>query len=225
MRLILLGPPGCGKGTQAGFIVDRYGIVQISTGDMLRAAVRANSPVGQQAAALLQAGELVPDALILGMVRARIAEPDCQGGFLLDGFPRTPGQARGLEESGIFVDYVVVIRTPDDAIVARLSGRRVHPASGRVYHLRFNPPVQDGVDDRTGEPLVQRDDDCEETIRHRLQVYREMTEPLIEYYRSLASAETVCVEVDGSQSVEHVADEVQRRLGTPYPTAKKNGKK
>ena len=217
LRVILLGPPGCGKGTQAGFITGHYGIVQISTGDMLRAAVKQGSPLGQRAARLMEAGELVPDALILEMVDARIGHADCRAGFLLDGFPRTVGQAEGLQEAGVLIDQVLIIRVPDDAIVERLSGRRVHPGSGRVYHVRFNPPRHEGRDDITGEPLVQRDDDQEETVRHRLTVYRAQTEPLIEYYRGMKqrTGQPECVEIDGAQPVEQVAEDVRQALGEP----------
>lgn len=225
LRVILLGPPGCGKGTQAGFIVEHYGIVQISTGDMLRAAVKEDSPLGRRAASLMEAGELVPDELILAMVSERIGREDCREGFLLDGFPRTVGQAEGLEKAGVLIDWVCILRAPDEAIVERLSGRRVHPGSGRVYHVRFNPPKREGRDDVTDELLVQRDDDREETVRRRLKVYREQTEPLIEYYRNVAqrTGRTRCVIIDGAQSVERVSQEVRQAFGEPG--AKKNSKK
>lgn len=182
MRIILLGPPGAGKGTQADFICARLGIPKISTGDMLRAAVKAGTELGRQAKQVMDAGGLVSDDIILGLIRERIAEPDCRGGFLFDGFPRTIPQAEGLRSSGVEVDRVVEIRVADEEIVQRMSGRRVHPASGRTYHVLFNPPAREGLDDQTGEPLVQRDDDREETVRRRLEVYHAQTRPLVEYY-------------------------------------------
>lgn len=182
MRLILLGAPGAGKGTQAAFITERFGIPQISTGDMLRAAVKAATPLGQQAQKIMEAGQLVPDDIMLGVVRERLAAPDCANGFLLDGFPRTIAQAEGLEHSGIGIDVVLEFDVPDADIIERLSGRRVHPASGRTYHLKFNPPKTSGVDDATGEPLVQRADDQEGTVRKRLEVYHAQTLPLVKFY-------------------------------------------
>ena len=167
MRLILLGPPGAGKGTQARYICERYGIPQISTGDMLRAAVAAGTELGKQAKAVMDSGALVSDNIIIGLVKERIKEPDCESGFLFDGFPRTLAQAEAMLEAGVAIDAVVEIAVPDDDIVARLSGRRSHPGSGRVYHVTFNPPKVEGLDDETGEPLVHRDDDQEETIRTR----------------------------------------------------------
>jgi adenylate kinase len=183
MRLILLGPPGAGKGTQAGFITKRFGIPQISTGDMLRAEIKAGTPLGREAKKVMDAGHLVSDQLIVEMVKQRLEKPDCKAGYLFDGFPRTIPQAEAMEKAGVPVDYVLEIDVPDDEIIARMSGRRVHPASGRVYHVRFNPPKVEGQDDATGEPLVQRDDDKEETVRKRLEVYRKQTRPLIEHYR------------------------------------------
>ncbi len=182
MRLILLGAPGAGKGTQAANICARYGIPQISTGDMLRAAVKAATPLGLQAKAVMDAGGLVSDDLIIGLVRDRLQQDDCASGFLFDGFPRTLGQADALKAAGIAIDYVVDFEVPDEDIVDRLGGRRVHPASGRVYHLRYNPPKVAGRDDVTGEELVQRDDDREDTVRRRLAVYRDQTRPLVDYY-------------------------------------------
>ncbi len=182
MRLILLGAPGAGKGTQAANICARYGIPQISTGDMLRAAVKAGTPLGLQAKAVMDSGALVSDDIIIGLVRDRLQQPDCARGFLFDGFPRTLAQADALKAAGIAIDYVVDFEVPDEDIVDRLGGRRVHPASGRVYHLRYNPPKVDGKDDVTGEDLVQRDDDREDTVRRRLAVYREQTRPLVDYY-------------------------------------------
>ncbi|CUB00563.1 adenylate kinase [Thiomonas bhubaneswarensis] len=182
MRLILLGAPGAGKGTQAAFITERFGIPQISTGDMLRAAVKAGTPLGQQAQKIMEAGALVPDDIMLGVVRERLSAPDCAKGFLLDGFPRTIAQAEGLAKAGIGIDVVLEFDVPDADIIQRLSGRRVHPASGRTYHLTFNPPKTPGLDDLTGEPLVQRADDQEETVRKRLEVYHAQTLPLVKFY-------------------------------------------
>ena len=183
MRIVLLGGPGAGKGTQAAFITARYGIPQISTGDMLRAAIRAGSKMGAEAKALMDAGRLVPDEIIVGLVEERIACDDCAGGFLFDGFPRTIPQAKAMRAREIRIDAVIEIAVPDENIIERMSGRRVHPASGRTYHVRFNPPAREGIDDITGEPLVQRDDDREATVRKRLEVYHEQTAPIVEYYR------------------------------------------
>ena len=182
MRLILLGAPGAGKGTQAAFITERFGIPQISTGDMLRAAVKAGTPLGQQAQKIMEAGGLVPDEIMLGVVRERLSAPDCAKGFLLDGFPRTIAQAEGLDKAGIGIDVVLEFDVPDADIIQRLSGRRVHPASGRTYHLAFNPPKTPGIDDLPGEPLVQRADDQEDTVRKRLEVYHAQTLPLVKFY-------------------------------------------
>ncbi len=189
MRLILLGAPGAGKGTQAAFLRERFNIPQISTGDMLRAAVKAGTPLGQQAKQVMDAGGLMPDDIIIGLVRDRLQQPDCANGYLFDGFPRTIPQADALREAGVGLDYVIEVDVPEDEIIDRMSGRRVHPASGRTYHVTHNPPKVEGTDDVTGEPLVQRDDDREETVRKRLQVYREQTRPLIDYYRDWAEAE------------------------------------
>ncbi len=186
MRIILLGAPGAGKGTQAQYIIEHFGIPQISTGDMLRAARKAGTELGKEADRFMTAGELVPDELIIALVKERIAEPDCVSGFLFDGFPRTIPQAQALEDAGIAIDYVIEIDVADEEIVQRLSGRRVHEGSGRVYHVDFNPPQREGVDDVTGEPLVQRADDKEETVRKRLEVYHAQTRPLVEFYQSLA---------------------------------------
>ncbi|HEX2197474.1 MAG TPA: adenylate kinase [Burkholderiales bacterium] len=188
MRLILLGPPGAGKGTQAAFISARYGIPQISTGDMLRAAIKAGTPLGAAAKKVMDAGQLVSDDVILGLVRDRLAQPDCARGYLLDGFPRTIPQAEAMRSASVDLDCVLEIDVPDEEIIVRMSGRRVHPASGRSYHVKFNPPRREGLDDATGEPLVQRDDDREETVRKRLQVYRAQTRPLVEYYGSWAAS-------------------------------------
>ena len=188
MRLILLGAPGAGKGTQATFICKRFGIPQISTGDMLRAAVKAGTPLGLQAKKVMDSGALVSDDIILGLVKERIAQPDCAAGFLFDGFPRTIVQADALKSAGVKLDYVLEIDVPDSAIVERMSGRRVHVASGRTYHDRFNPPKVAGVDDVTGEPLIQRVDDQEDTVKKRLAVYAAQTRPLVEYYQRLAAS-------------------------------------
>jgi len=188
MRLILLGPPGAGKGTQAGFIRDAYGIPQISTGDMLRAAVKAGTPLGIAAKKVMDSGALVSDEIIIGLVKERLKEPDCGSGYLFDGFPRTIPQADAMKDAGVALDYVLEIAVPDAAIVERMSGRRVHPASGRTYHIKYNPPRVPDRDDVTGEPLIQRDDDREETVQKRLAVYHEQTEPLVAYYSRWASS-------------------------------------
>jgi adenylate kinase len=182
MRLILLGAPGAGKGTQAAFICQKYGIPQISTGDMLRAAVKAGTKLGLDCKKVMDAGQLVSDDLIIALVKERIAQPDCAGGFLFDGFPRTIPQADAMKAAGVKLDLVLEIDVPDSAIIDRMSGRRVHPASGRTYHVKNNPPKVDGQDDVTGEPLIQREDDREEIVRKRLVTYHEQTEPLVEYY-------------------------------------------
>ena len=189
MKLILLGAPGAGKGTQATFICRQYGIPQISTGDMLRAAVKAGTPLGQQAKAVMEAGQLVSDDLIINLVKERIAQPDCAAGFLFDGFPRTIAQAEAMKQAGVKLDYVLEIDVPFEAIVERMSGRRSHPASGRTYHVKFNPPKEQDKDDVTGEPLVQRDDDREETVKKRLDVYSQQTRPLVDYYGNWAKAD------------------------------------
>ena len=187
MRLILLGAPGAGKGTQATFICQKYGIPQISTGDMLRAAVKAGTPLGLQAKAVMDAGGLVSDDLIINLVKDRIAQSDCAQGFLFDGFPRTIPQAEAMKAAGVKLDYVLEIDVPFDAIIERMSGRRSHPASGRTYHVKFNPPKVEGQDDVTGEPLVQRDDDKEDTVKKRLDVYSKQTRPLVDYYSKWAA--------------------------------------
>ena len=184
MRLILLGPPGAGKGTQANILCTRLGIPQISTGDMLRAAVKAGTPLGIAAQKVMDAGQLVSDEIIMGLVQDRLQHMDCGRGYLFDGFPRTIPQAEALKKAAIGLDYVLEIDVPDQEIIARMSGRRVHPGSGRVYHVKFNPPRAEGRDDVTGEALVQRDDDREETVRKRLEVYRRQTRPLVEFYRN-----------------------------------------
>ena len=188
MRIILLGGPGAGKGTQAGFIKEKYQIPQISTGDMLRAHVKAGTELGKAAKKIMDEGGLVSDEIIMGMVKERIAEDDCKNGFLFDGFPRTIPQAEGLKSAGVQVDAVVEIDVPDEEIIKRMSGRRVHLASGRTYHVVFNPPREEGKDDETGEPLIQRDDDKEETVRARLRNYHEQTKPLVGYYTEYAES-------------------------------------
>ena len=207
MRLILLGPPGAGKGTQAAFITQHFGIPQISTGDMLRAAVKAGTPLGIEAKKIMDAGGLVSDDLIIGLVKDRLAQPDCGNGYLFDGFPRTIPQADALKQASIGLDFVVEIAVPEQDIIERMSGRRVHPASGRSYHVRFNPPKVAERDDATGEPLVQRDDDREETVRHRLKVYRDQTKPLVDYYSSWAAQDTKAPryrKVEGVGSVDDI---------------------
>ena len=188
MKLILLGPPGAGKGTQAGYIKDHFAIPQISTGDMLRAAVKAGTPLGIAAKKVMDSGQLVSDDIIIGLVKERLKEPDCANGYLFDGFPRTIPQAEAMKASGVALDFVLEIDVPDEEIVSRMSGRRVHLASGRTYHVKFNPPKVEGRDDQTGEPLIQRDDDKEETVKRRLEVYHDQTRPLVDYYSKWAAA-------------------------------------
>lgn len=205
MRIILLGGPGSGKGTQAGFLMRHFGIPQISSGDMLRAAVREGTALGRKAKGIMDAGELVPDDLIVAMIGERLDRPDCSGGFVLDGFPRTIPQAEALHDAGVVIDTVIEIAVDDEEIVLRMSGRRVHPASGRVYHVAHNPPRVSGHDDETGEELIQRDDDREETVRTRLAVYREQTQPLVDFYRGLAErGELRYARIDGTGGVEEV---------------------
>jgi adenylate kinase len=211
MRLILLGPPGAGKGTQAGFIREKFGIPQISTGDMLRAAIKAGTPLGKAAKQVMDAGHLVSDDIMIGLVKERLKRPDCGRGYLFDGFPRTIPQAEALQAEGIGVDRVLEIDVPDDEIIVRMSGRRVHPGSGRVYHVRFNPPKAEGRDDATGEPLVLRDDDREETVRKRLEVYRAQTRPLVDFYQRLMAAKYR--RISGTGSVEEVRQRVLAALG------------
>ncbi|MDO5352657.1 MAG: adenylate kinase [Succinatimonas sp.] len=209
MRIILLGPPGAGKGTQAQTLTKEFSIPQISTGDMLRAAIKAGTELGKQAKAVMDAGKLVSDEIILGLVKERIAQDDCQNGFLFDGFPRTIPQAQALVDNGIVIDAVVELQVPDEKIVNRMSGRRVHLASGRTYHIVYNPPKVEGKDDVTGEDLVIRPDDQEETVRARLKVYHDQTEPLVAFYKELASKnETRYVAVDGNRDVAVVADDI-----------------
>ena len=217
MRLILLGPPGAGKGTQASIIKEKFGIPQISTGDMLRAAVKAGTPLGLAAKKVMDEGGLVSDDIIIGLVRDRLLQPDCKTGYLFDGFPRTIPQAEAMREAGVDIDYVVEIDVPDEEIIRRMSGRRVHVASGRTYHVMFNPPKQEGVDDVTGEPLIQRDDDKEETVKKRLDVYHAQTEPLVDYYSSWAAMADQrapkYVKIPGTGKVEGIRDAIFDALG------------
>jgi adenylate kinase len=209
MKIILLGPPGAGKGTQAQFICQSYEIPQISTGDMLRAAVSAGSELGQRVKAVMDSGALVSDEIIIDLVKDRIVQGDCVNGFLFDGFPRTIVQAEALVTAGVEVEVVLEIQVPDEEIIKRMSGRRVHPGSGRTYHVEYNPPRQEGLDDETGETLIQRDDDREETVRERLNVYRAQTEPLIGYYSEKADGDKLrYVTVNGLGKVE----EIQRQI-------------
>ncbi|AWB33362.1 adenylate kinase [Orrella marina] len=211
MRLILLGPPGAGKGTQAGFLTKHFGIPQISTGDMLRAAVKAGTPLGLQAKKVMDSGALVSDDIIIGLVKDRLQADDCKSGYLFDGFPRTIPQAQALQDAAVKLDFVVEIDVPEEDIIERMSGRRVHPASGRTYHVKFNPPKTPDVDDETGEPLVQRDDDKEETVRHRLTVYREQTRPLVDFYSDLADGDGSAARYRKISGVGSV-DEIHQRL-------------
>lgn len=212
MRIILLGSPGSGKGTQAQFITQKYAIPQISTGDMLRAAVREGSPLGVEAKKVMDAGALVSDSIILGLIKERIAQADCQNGFLLDGFPRTIAQAEGLVAMGIAIDHVIEIVVADEEIVKRMAGRRVHLASGRTYHILFNPPKVEGIDDVTGEALILRDDDKEETVRKRLEVYHEQTRPLVGYY-SAAGQSAKFSSIAGVGYVDEITAKVFAILG------------
>lgn len=213
MKIILLGAPGAGKGTQAQFIVDKFDIPQISTGDMLRAAVQAGTPLGRQAKDIMTSGGLVPDDLIIELVKERIAQEDCAKGFLFDGFPRTIPQAEALQAAGVDIDYVIEIDVDDEEIVSRLSGRQVHQASGRIYHKIHNPPQKPGIDDQTGEPLVQREDDQEETVRKRLAVYHKQTKPLVNFYKDLAASGksgVKYVSIPGVGSVESIQQKLMQ---------------
>ncbi|TVO76240.1 adenylate kinase [Sedimenticola selenatireducens] len=217
MRVILLGGPGAGKGTQANYIKERYNIPQISTGDMLRAHVKSGSELGKAAKKIMDEGGLVSDDIIMGMVKQRITEDDCKNGFLFDGFPRTIPQAEALRDVGVMVDAVVEIDVPDEEIIKRMSGRRVHLASGRTYHVTFNPPKEEGKDDVTGEPLIQRDDDQEDTVKARLKVYHDQTEPLIDFYSSWASSgqsgAPVHHKIAGVGGVNDIRDSIFKALG------------
>ncbi|QCB45321.1 adenylate kinase [Hydrogenophaga sp. PAMC20947] len=216
MRLILLGAPGAGKGTQATFICQKYGIPQISTGDMLRAAVKAGTPLGLQADGVMKSGGLVSDELIINLVKERIAQPDCANGFLFDGFPRTIPQADAMKAAGVKLDYVLEIDVPFEAIIERMSGRRSHPASGRTYHVKFNPPKVENVDDETGEPLIQRADDQEETVKKRLEVYSAQTRPLVDYYSEWAQKEAAAAPkyraISGIGNVEEITGRAMEAL-------------
>lgn len=217
MRLILLGPPGAGKGTQANYIKEHCGIPQISTGDMLRAAVKAGTPLGLEAKKVMDAGGLVSDDIIINLVKERLTQADCQAGYLFDGFPRTIPQAQAMKDARVGLDVVLELQVPDADIINRMSGRRVHVASGRTYHVTFNPPKQAGVDDETGEPLIQRDDDKEETVRKRLEVYHAQTRPLVDFYSQWAAsgdaAAPKMVSISGVGSVDEITQRVMKALG------------
>lgn len=221
MRVILLGSPGAGKGTQAKFITEHYGIPQISTGDMLRAAIQANTALGQQVKQVMQAGKLVSDDIIIALVKERIQQADCQNGFLFDGYPRTLPQAEALRIAHIPIDAVIEINVNDEEIVKRLGGRWVHPASGRTYHIAYQPPRQNGKDDVTNEPLIQRDDDKEETVRKRLEVYHHQTKPLIDYYTQWKMSDDPAapryMQVNGQKSVQEVRDQIIQFLDGARP--------
>jgi adenylate kinase len=216
MRLILLGPPGAGKGTQANFITQEFNIPQISTGDMLRAAIKDQTPLGLAAKEVMDRGDLVSDEIIIGLVKERLQADDCKNGYLFDGFPRTIPQADALKDSGVALDYVVEIDVPAEDIIERMSGRRVHPDSGRSYHVKFNPPKTEGIDDVTGEPLVQRDDDKEETVRNRLEVYQNQTRPLVDYYSKWAAeadeSAPKYVRIEGVGKVEDISKQIMDAL-------------
>jgi len=217
MKLILLGAPGAGKGTQANYIKEKFGIPQISTGDMLRAAIKAGTPLGLAAKKVMDAGNLISDDIIINLVKERIKEADCAKGFLFDGFPRTLPQAEAMKQAGVAIDFVVEVDVPDTEIVKRMSGRRVHTASGRTYHITFNPPKVAGKDDVTGEDLVQRPDDAEETVKKRLEVYHQQTKPLVEYYTTWSKSGDAkapkVVHIPGVGSVESIRDQVFSALG------------
>jgi adenylate kinase len=215
MKIILLGAPGAGKGTQAQFLTKKYDIPQISTGDMLRAAIKAGTPMGKMAKEFMDSGRLVTDEIIIGLVKDRIAEDDCKNGFLLDGFPRTVPQADAVTAAGIALDAVIEIDVPDEEIVKRMSGRRVHQDSGRSYHLVYNPPKVEGKDDMTGEELIQRPDDKEEIVKDRLKVYHEQTQPLVDYYKAQAAKNKSLkyIRVDGTKDISVVESEIVSQLG------------
>ena len=214
MQIILLGAPGAGKGTQAKFISDHFNIPQISTGDMLRASVSKGTELGLKAKVLMEKGELVPDDLILDLVKDRISEKDCANGFLFDGFPRTLDQANALKEKGIKIDCVIEIMVDDDEIIQRMSGRRVHTASGRTYHIKYNPPKQENIDDETGEPLIQRPDDNEETVRKRLAIYHDQTSPLVDFYKksSLVQNGNKYIQVNGVGDISTIQEQIKKAL-------------
>jgi len=214
MKIILLGAPGAGKGTQAQFLTKQFNIPQISTGDMLRAAIKEGTELGKLAKEFMDAGKLVTDDIIIGLVKERIAKEDCKNGFLLDGFPRTIAQADALKENGVDIDAVIEIDVPDSVIVERMSGRRVHPASGRTYHIVYNPPKVEGKDDETGEDLIQRDDDKEEIVKDRLKVYHEQTQPLVDYYKNEAANNPSLkyIHIDGTQDIDKVQKEILEKL-------------
>ena len=218
MRIILLGMPGAGKGTQAGFLIEKYRIPQVSTGDMLRAAIKAGTALGREAQQYMDRGELVPDQLVIELVKQRVKQPDCARGFIIDGFPRTVAQAEALRDAGIDIDYVVEIEVDDDEILRRMSGRRVHPVSGRTYHIEFNPPQTPGKDDVTGEPLIQRPDDNEETVRRRIATYRSLTKPVVAYYMKWRERgdplAPLYVNIYGKGSIEHIRDKLFAALAT-----------
>jgi len=212
--MILLGAPGAGKGTQAKFLTETYGIPQISTGDMLRAAVKAGTDVGLKAKAVMDAGGLVTDDIIIALVKDRLTQDDCQPGFLFDGFPRTIPQAEAMRDAGVGIDVVLEIDVPDEEIVRRLSGRRVHLESGRVYHVEFNPPANEGVDDVTGEPLIQRDDDKEATVRNRLEIYHSQTKPLVDFYQNMEkdTGSVKFIKIDGTRKIDDIVEDIKSKL-------------
>jgi len=212
--MILLGAPGAGKGTQAKFLTETYGIPQISTGDMLRAAVKAGTDVGLEAKAVMDAGGLVTDDIIIALVKDRLTQDDCQPGFLFDGFPRTIPQAEAMRDAGVGIDVVLEIDVPDEEIVRRLSGRRVHLESGRVYHVEFNPPANEGVDDVTGEPLIQRDDDKEATVRNRLEIYHSQTKPLVDFYQNMEkdTGSVKFIKIDGTRKIDDIVEDIKSKL-------------
>ena len=214
MKMILLGAPGAGKGTQAKFLTETYGIPQISTGDMLRAAVKAGTDVGLKAKAVMDAGGLVTDDIIIALVKERLTQDDCQPGFLFDGFPRTIPQAEAMRDAGVGIDVVLEIDVPDEEIVRRLSGRRVHLESGRVYHVEFNPPANEGVDDVTGEPLIQRDDDKEATVRNRLEIYHSQTKPLVDFYQNMEkdTGSVKFIKIDGTRKIDDIVEDIKSKL-------------
>lgn len=219
MKIMLLGCPGAGKGTQASMITKHFNIPQISTGDMLRAAVKDNSRLGQEVAEIMQAGKLVSDSLIISLIKERLKQPDCNNGYLLDGFPRTIAQAEAMRTNHITLDYIIELDVPDNVIVERITGRRVHNASGRIYHIKFQPPIKTGLDDITNEPLIQRDDDQEHIVKHRLQVYHQQTAPVIKYYndwynKDYANAPKI-VKVDGTKNTLSVYNEILSKIDTP----------